>query len=86
LTNIVKHSTASKVVIKISSNKKLLNLIIENNNSKYEKQKNQENFSNSSGFGILGLGERVESINGKILIKSDRNKYILSVQIPINQI
>ena len=49
-------------------------------------EKNQKNFSNSSGFGILGLKERVESINGRISIKSDKNNYILSVQIPISQL
>ena len=86
LTNIVKHSSATRVVIEISSNKKSLNLTIENNNSKNSSEKNQKNFSNSSGFGILGLRERVESINGRIFIKSDKNNYILSVQIPISQL
>ncbi|MEK9993934.1 MAG: hypothetical protein VW646_04155, partial [Hydrogenophilales bacterium] len=66
--------------------KKSLNLIVENNNSKNEIEKNQKNFSSSSGFGILGLKERVESINGRISIKSDENNYILSVQIPISQL
>jgi signal transduction histidine kinase len=86
LTNIVKHSSATRVVIEISSNKKSLNLTIKNNNSKNSSEKNQKNFSNSSGFGILGLRERVESINGRIFIKSDKNNYILSVQIPISQL
>ena len=86
LTNIVKHSAATRVVIDISSDKKSLNLNIENNNSKKQTGKNQKNFSSSSGFGILGLRERVESINGRISIKSDENNYILSVQIPISQL
>ena len=49
-------------------------------------RKKSEKFFSSSGFGILGLKERVESINGRISIKSDENNYILSVQIPISQL
>ena len=55
LTNIVKHSAATRVVIDIFSDKKSLNLNIENNNSKKQTGKNQKNFSNSTGFGIVGI-------------------------------
>ena len=72
LTNISKHAGATKVSVSLSIAHNKLQLIIDDNGKGFdtEKLKHSRHEEISSGFGIEGMLERVELINGFIDISS----------------
>lgn len=65
LTNIAKHAHAKSVQIGIKGNPNYLSLAIMDDGVGFDTSK--QNF----GYGLLGIAERVESINGKLKITSN---------------
>jgi two-component system sensor histidine kinase UhpB len=68
LTNVSRHSEATKVVIEVYSHSKLgkegVQVIVKDNGKGFVAEQ-------ASGFGLPGMRERVEGLAGKLLIKSN---------------
>jgi signal transduction histidine kinase len=64
LTNICKHAKATSVTIKLSEGLNWVYLSIEDNGQGFRPD------STPTGFGLLGMQERVKNLNGKIQIDS----------------
>jgi signal transduction histidine kinase len=82
LTNITKHANASNVRVKIcialQENQQNLTIEVQDNGKGI-------NFKKPNGLGLVGMRERVESLEGKFFIKSER--YVgtcITAQIPIH--
>ncbi len=80
LTNIIKHSQASQAGVRLSREKKAINLKIWDNGRGF----NTENLSNSRGLGILGMGERLVPVDGKLKLESSPGEgTTLEIRIPV---
>jgi signal transduction histidine kinase len=66
LNNIIKHAEATEVRVSIERNEDLINIKIEDNGKGFA-----VNTKNQSGFGLLGMSERVRMLGGIISIKSE---------------
>jgi signal transduction histidine kinase len=76
LTNTVKHSRATNVVIKMDINERYARLYIKDNGIGCSKIK--------EGLGISGMKERIENMGGSISISSD-NGFMIVCLIPIDK-
>jgi len=77
VTNIVKHSGATKCEIAFHQNFKELHLVVRDNGQGIAKKQ-----ALKSGNGLKGMHERLEFINGSFKIESE-NGTILTVSIPV---
>jgi signal transduction histidine kinase len=86
LSNIVKHSRAKEFNIQIMNNEDIIKLIISDDGVGFDPAyKNHK--SNSSGFGLLNMQERIDSYNGKLKIDSSEGKGTLIItEIPKEEI
>lgn len=76
INNIVKHSGATKVAIRLGAENQLLKMSIQDNGK--WKQKNQ-----ASGTGTYSMQQRAESLGGTINIAGNEGGTIVTVTIPI---
>ncbi len=80
LTNIVKHSRASEAEVRLSRGKRTINLKIRDNGRGFD----TASLSNSQGLGILGISERLVSVNGELKLESSPGEgTVLDIQIPV---
>ena len=80
LTNVVRHSEATKVFVYLNVSKTRVILKIEDNGKGIE----EKEINSLTSMGITGIKERVASISGKITIEGKKNKgTIISVQVPL---
>jgi PAS domain S-box-containing protein len=68
--NIIKHSRANKVDIKIQFNKSTLKVKIKDNGIGFNVEEIIGSKNRSRGMGLLNMRERMKLINGKLTIKS----------------
>jgi len=81
LTNITRHSNASKVIVRLSQKDKMVILDVRDNG----KGITREQKSNKSTYGLIGMRERVFEWNGSIAIESSKGKGTrLIAKIPLN--
>ena len=66
LTNVTKHSHASRVEIQITQGPDLLEASLKDNGVGFD----QDNQKNRSRLGLSGMGERIKKIGGRLNIKS----------------
>jgi two-component system sensor histidine kinase DegS len=87
LNNIRKHSKAKNVKIKIEFSMTNLNVVIEDDGIGFNVSNNlKEDSKTNSGFGIIGMKERAELLEGKLGIKSEMGQGTkIIVTIPINK-
>lgn len=79
LTNIARHSGATRVDTEISINEDTLDLVIKDNGKGIK----EEQLSSPLSLGILGMGERVAMLKGKMEITGEQNKgTVVRVTIP----
>ncbi|MTI66884.1 MAG: sensor histidine kinase [Firmicutes bacterium] len=87
LNNVRKHSNADRVSIYIENGDKFLNLIIKDDGIGFNKEKALDESSDiNGGFGLMGMKERAQLLNGELDIISnpgDGTKIVLI--IPINR-
>ncbi len=84
LNNIVKHSRAKEFNIQLIDNPKYLRLLVSDDGIGMDYPEIMHG-SNSKGFGLLNIKERVENINGKLKIDSSSNNgTLVVVEIPKN--
>jgi signal transduction histidine kinase len=72
-TNIIKHSKANKISIKLNYTKEEAHLIIEDNGIGFDSEKYYET-KDKKGLGLVGLAERFELIRGSFKINSECGK------------
>jgi len=78
LTNITKHANASDVSIVLSKKENTLLLEVSDNGAGFDMQ------SHNRGLGLIGMRERVESLNGHLQIESKINKgVIIKISVPL---
>jgi two-component system sensor histidine kinase DegS len=86
LTNINKHANASKVDISLVISNNILHLNIDDNGKGFDIANFEQlkKFGTSRSFGIEGMKERVDLINGTININSILNKgTFIKVEVPL---
>lgn len=82
LTNIARHSKATKVIISIFKRNGSISLSIEDDGIGFD----VTNVNVMSSHGLLGIRERVYAMMGKMLIESNPGKGTkLEVEIPLNE-
>ncbi|WP_298508458.1 tetratricopeptide repeat protein [uncultured Kordia sp.] len=64
LTNSIKHSGASEVIVQFSEENNVLNVIVEDNGKGFDISKN------TTGTGLINIEKRVEKLNGELFIDS----------------
>lgn len=78
LTNVLKHSNASKVLIELSSNEQITTLRIEDNG------RGTEINNARSGIGLTNIRNRVASLNGHTQIETAQGKgFKLTAEFPV---
>lgn len=80
LTNILRHSKASKLWISIKKINNFITLIVRDNGIGIPKKAIHE----SKSFGLLSMKERISSLNGNFNIQSEENKgTTIKIKIPL---
>ncbi len=70
IQNIIKHAKASKIILRIEQVENKYRFVLEDNGIGI----NSENKNKISGFGLMSIKEKLESINGHFLLKSESGK------------
>lgn len=84
LNNIIKHSSANKVLIKINFDTSSISIFIHDDGFGISKKKQDEIFNNKSGFGFWDIQERIKYLNGKFDLESSENTGTsISISIPM---
>lgn len=79
LTNISKHAAATKVSIELSSTDKTILLKISDNGSGFDVN------APVHGLGLIGMRERVSSLGGGLILKTEANKGLtISIHVPLH--
>ena len=85
LSNIRKHSKASRVMIKIENSSNKLSVIVKDNGIGFEVDKiHKINKLSEGGFGLIGMKERAELLNGRFEVISgsgDGTKIMLTIPL-----
>lgn len=80
LTNISKHSSATHATVELDINNELIRLTINDDGDI-----NLVSFVENSGFGLLGIRERVASLEGQLQFnKNDSGGLSITVTLPVN--
>lgn len=69
LSNIIKHAGATMVLIKIEFSNDQINLVIRDNGKGFDVKRSFNNDDNTC-FGLIGMQERVQLLNGNFEVKS----------------
>jgi signal transduction histidine kinase len=81
LTNICKHSEATKVVLELQAFPEHLSLLIKDNGKGFDPQQN------TTGFGLQGVRERVTALAGYLQMSSDFGRgCTITINIPRKQL
>jgi two-component system sensor histidine kinase DegS len=80
IQNACKHSEANKIEVKMELKNKLITILVKDDGKGFDTKVHKEN-----SFGLIGMKERVEMLEGKMKVdsKPNRGTFIL-IQIPIN--
>ena len=71
ITNVIKHAEASEVTIHLTNHDDSINIMVEDNGKGFNP--NQVTKTNK-GMGISSIDKRVEHLDGKLTIESEKNK------------
>lgn len=71
LLNVVKHANATKVEVEITKNGRNYSVTVFDNGCGFDYKK-VSNLNKQGGYGLFSINERLESINGNFIIKSDK--------------
>jgi PAS domain S-box-containing protein len=74
INNVVKHSGADTLKLSLASNKRIIELTIEDNGEGFNVQKVLQDNGHKRGLGLQTIRERTELFNGSLDIKSNREK------------
>lgn len=80
LTNATKHGQATRVVVEIREDPTTIHLTVRDNGSGFDPD------AQSDGFGLLGMRERTELLNGELEVNSTPEKgTTLNVRLPVSR-
>ncbi|MEW6211872.1 MAG: two-component regulator propeller domain-containing protein [Acidobacteriota bacterium] len=74
LNNLVKHSAASRASLTIRRNEGEIELTVIDNGKGFDQNATRSMDSRQSGFGLIGIAERVRMLGGRHLIRSEPGK------------
>ena len=81
ITNVIKHAEATEVTIHLTNHDDTINIMVEDNGKGFNP--NQVTKTNK-GMGISSIDKRVEHLDGKLTIESEKNKgTTVIIDIPI---
>ncbi|VBB09902.1 histidine kinase [Lucifera butyrica] len=81
LSNVVKHAKATLVSVRIEFRHNVILVIVEDNGQGFDTGREEKN---GEHFGLMGISERIEGLNGEISIKSEPGKgTIIFVKVPL---
>ncbi len=83
VTNILKHSKATKVTAKVETLNEQVQLTVNDNGVGFNSTADKSNATANGSFGLQGISERVKKLNGKFSIQSDQGTQI-KIDVPIN--
>ncbi|OUM94961.1 MAG: histidine kinase [Thermobacillus sp. ZCTH02-B1] len=84
-SNALKHASASYVRLEIKFHPKRVNLVIQDNGVGFDVEQTLARSKHSSHFGLIGMTERVELLNGKMEIQSAKGQGTkISISIPVD--
>jgi signal transduction histidine kinase len=85
LSNIAQHAKADRANISLDFQDGHIKLTVEDDGEGFDPDEVLSNTSDKRGWGLLGITERVEALNGKIRIDSKLSSgTLLDIEIPIN--
>ena len=85
ISNIIKHSMATEVILKVSKSLDFISILIVDNGIGFD-LRSKEFIKAKQGFGLSGIAERIKFMNGEIKIDSEINKgTTLKFKIPLNK-
>jgi PAS domain S-box-containing protein len=85
LQNVLKHAKASRIVVETAQITNKYVIIVQDNGVGFDKDKQGGN--NTDGFGLMSIKERLESLKGRLYLKSEPgNGTIARIEIPLNNI
>ncbi|HZK95816.1 MAG TPA: histidine kinase [Prolixibacteraceae bacterium] len=70
LSNVVRHSQASEVIVNLRYEKNLITLEIQDNGIGFDFPDRTESFAASSHFGLIGMKERAELVDAQLTIQT----------------
>lgn len=84
-SNVLKHANASHVHVEFSFLKDKVKIIIKDNGSGFDVDRMENTISNGTHFGLMGMRERVELLEGGVEIQSSKEAGTkLTIIIPTN--
>ena len=81
MNNCLKHADASEVNINLMADKKVLKISFSDNGKGFDTKM----LKSSKQFGIVGMRERIQGLNGKFELQSDENGTVITGLIPIKK-
>lgn len=83
VTNALKHAEAESIYVKVEVRQNQMNLLIKDNGKGFNP--NQVQVQKQNSFGLMGMKERVELLDGKMVIDSKEGQGTsIVIQVPIN--
>jgi PAS domain S-box-containing protein len=88
LSNIAKHAEAGHVRLLLAYGRSQVGLTIKDDGVGFDQRRDMApNKENRPGIGLLGIRERINSLDGTVKIQSGRGKgTMVSVKLPINEV
>lgn len=84
-TNALKHAAPSYVSLEMAYRPKSVRLLITDNGSGFQVEQTLAKTKDSTHFGLIGMRERVELLDGKMEIESEKGRGTkITISIPIN--
>jgi two-component system, NarL family, sensor histidine kinase DegS len=71
ITNIIKHADATEATIHLTNHEESINIMVEDNGKGFNPSRVTKT---NSGMGISSIDKRVEHLDGKLTIESEKNK------------
>jgi two-component system sensor histidine kinase DegS len=84
-TNVKKHANATYVSLEMTYQAQLVKFVVSDNGVGFQVDPQEPINTNGTHFGLIGMRERVELLEGRMEIESNKNQGTkITVQIPIN--
>ena len=79
LTNIIRHSKATRVIVELSHRSDLFTMCVSDNGEGIPPEGHK-----TYSFGLIGMQERAHGFGGEVLVDSDSNGTVIEVLMPTN--
>ncbi|MFC0605316.1 tetratricopeptide repeat-containing sensor histidine kinase [Winogradskyella pulchriflava] len=71
ITNVIKHAEATEITIHLTNHEDSINIMVEDNGKGFNPNQITKN---NKGMGISSIDKRIEHLDGKLTIESEKNK------------